>query len=211
MKGTAGLSVPIEIVSSDVLDHYRTYSLLERLLQSPAKLSDQPAFQLDGPTQALFIERYYSLDDEVAREIFGKKLSSRYRKDLDEVAEKTMMKLKSCRRQFDNVKRVFKVVEEMPGNLTNNIRQQFLLPEELARKYAAIVFIACLRFETSKKKLQYLDFSDFYECSLVIMSLWTYTYQHSGPEYYDTEMDKEFLLDLRELRSLLDKEKEIKQ
>jgi len=35
--------------------------------------------------------------------------------------------------------------------------------------------------------------------------------QHTGPEYYDTEMDKEFLLDLRELRCLLDKEKEIKQ
>ena len=43
------------------------------------------------------------------------------------------------------------------------------------------------------------------------MTFWTYTYQHSGPEYYDTEMDKEFLLDLRELRCLLEKEKEIKQ
>lgn len=79
------------------------------------------------------------------------------------------------------------------------------------RKYAAIVFIVCLRFETSKRKLQYLNFSDYYECSHSIMTFWTYTYQHSGPEYYDTEMDKEFLLDLRELRCLLEKEKEIKQ
>lgn len=78
-------------------------------------------------------------------------------------------------------------------------------------KYAVIVFIACLRFETAKRRLQYLDFSDFYECALAIMSYWTYTYQHSGPEYYDTEMDREFLLDLREIRGLLDKEKEIKQ
>lgn len=79
------------------------------------------------------------------------------------------------------------------------------------RKFAVIVFIACLRFETAKRRLQYLDFSDFYECALAIMSYWTYTYQHSGPEYYDTEMDREFLLDLREIRGLLDKEKEIKQ
>lgn len=43
------------------------------------------------------------------------------------------------------------------------------------------------------------------------MTFWTYTYQHTGPEYYDTEMDKEFLLDLRELRCLYEKEKEIKQ
>lgn len=80
-----------------------------------------------------------------------------------------------------------------------------------SRKYSAIVFIASLRFETAKRRLQYLNFSDFYECAQAIMTYWTYTYQHSGPEYYDTEMDREFLLDLRELRCLLDKEKEIKQ
>ena len=43
------------------------------------------------------------------------------------------------------------------------------------------------------------------------MNFWTYTYQHLGPEYLDTEMDKEFLLDLREIRYLLDKEKDVKQ
>lgn len=79
------------------------------------------------------------------------------------------------------------------------------------RKYAAIVFLASLRFETSKRKLQHLNFGDFLECAQAIMTFWTYTYQHTGPEYYDTEMDKEFLLDLRELRCLLEKEKEIKQ
>lgn len=79
------------------------------------------------------------------------------------------------------------------------------------RKYASIVFLACLRFETSKKKLNYLSFDDLFACSQAIMNYWTYTYQHTGQEYYDTEMDKEFLLDLRDLRYLLDKEKEIKQ
>jgi hypothetical protein len=37
------------------------------------------------------------------------------------------------RRQFDNVKRVFKVVEDMQGSVVQNIRNNFLLPEELAR------------------------------------------------------------------------------
>ena len=50
-----------------------------------------------------------SLDPRVSRELIGKKLSSRFRRDLDELAEKTGVSLKSCRRQFDNVKRVFKV------------------------------------------------------------------------------------------------------
>lgn len=69
----------------------------------------------------------------MAREILGKKLSSRYRKDLDEVADRTGVRLKSCRRQFDNVKRIFKCVEELPGSVTNNIKQFFLLPDESAR------------------------------------------------------------------------------
>ncbi|XP_055613327.1 acidic fibroblast growth factor intracellular-binding protein [Uranotaenia lowii] len=204
------VGIQIEWITSDVLDHYRTYSLLERVLDNPAKLSEQPSFQLTPHNRSLIIEKYYSLDDSVAREIFGKKFNARNRKDLDEVAEKTGVRLKSCRRQFDNVKRIFKAVEEMPGNTAQNIRQLFVLPEELAQKYAAVVFIACMRFETCKRKLQYLYFGDFFECSQAIMTSWTYTYQHAGPDYYDTEMDKEFLLDLREIRYLLDKEKEIK-
>jgi len=43
--------------------------------------------------------RYYSFDESVVREILGKKLNSRTRKDLDEVHEKTGVKLTSCRRQ----------------------------------------------------------------------------------------------------------------
>ena len=43
--------------------------------------------------------RYYQFDDAVIREILGKKLSSRNRKDLDDVNEKTKVSLRSCRRQ----------------------------------------------------------------------------------------------------------------
>lgn len=69
--------------------------------------------------------------------------------------------------------------------------------------------MACLRFETTKRRLQYLTFADFRQCAEYIVSNWTYTM--SGPEFYDTELDREFLLDLRDLRVLLDKEKEHKQ
>jgi hypothetical protein len=78
------------------------------------------------------------------------------------------------------------------------------------RRYGAVVFIACIKFETSKKKLQYLTFPDFYYCAQSIMASWTYV-DNGSPEYDDKELDREFLLDLRELRILLDKEKEHKQ
>lgn len=205
-------NIPLDLIASDVLDHYRTYAHLERYLDSPQKLeSSTLSFQLEKTSKLLIIEKYYSLDDAVCRELLGKKLSSKYRKDLDEISEKTSIKLKSCRRQFDNIKRIQKATDESitAGSLLKIIQREFLLSEELAKKYCAIVFIANQRFELSKKKLQYLTFMDFYECSQSIMGYWTYVYQHSSE--IEEEFDKEFLLDLRELRCLYDKEREVKQ
>uniref|UniRef100_A0A0K8TJS3 Acidic fibroblast growth factor intracellular-binding protein n=1 Tax=Lygus hesperus TaxID=30085 RepID=A0A0K8TJS3_LYGHE len=198
----------LELVRSDVFEHYRTYNLLEKLLHNPPKLAEQLHFQIEPITRQLLIEKYYAFDDNVIREILGKKLSSRYRKDLDEVSDKTGVCLKSCRRQFDNVKRIFKAVEDLQGSVLQNIRSLFLLPEELAKRYGAVVFMACLRFETNKRKLLYLTFNDFYECASSIMHHWTYpsgTWDHD-----DIDLDREFLLELREIRSIMDKEKELK-
>lgn len=72
-----------------------------------------------------------------------------------------------------------------------------------------MVFLACAKFETSKRKLQYLTFSDFYHCALVIMGSWTYS--ENSPEYDNQDFDREFLHDLQHLKLLLDKEKEHKQ
>lgn len=204
-------SIPLDLIASDVLDHYRTYSHLEKFFDAPQKLDSSISFQLEKASKMLIIDRYYSLDDSVCRELLGKKLSSKYRKDLDEISERTLIKLKSCRRQFDNIKRIHKCLEEAQpsGSLLKIIQREFLLSEDLARKYCAIVFIANQRFELSKKKLYYLSFKDFYECANAIMNFWTYCYQHS--QEIEEEFDKEFLLDLREMRCLFDKEREIKQ
>ena len=48
-------------------------------------------------------------------EIAGKQLSGRLRKDLDDVSKKAGISLFSAWRQFDNVKRIFKLVEDQPG------------------------------------------------------------------------------------------------
>jgi len=156
------------------------------LLATPQKIGGQAhhlgCFQfVDGTTKQRLIEAYYSLDGVLCREILGKKLSSRLRKELDEISEKTNLHLKSCRRQvsisstlyssvfctnvvsaafflvtcmlhirgkscrnvvctknsyvkcwwnwhqFDNIKRVYKVIEEMPGHYVKNIESQVLV------------------------------------------------------------------------------------
>lgn len=84
----------------------------------------------------------------------------------------------------------------------------------LCRKYAAIVFIINNRFETSKRKLNYLTFEDFSVCASLMMSTWTTVSPMAsganvGPEARDdTEFDRDFLIELRDLRLLLDREKE---
>lgn len=50
-------NAPLELVASDILDHYRTYALLEKLLHTPTKLaSEQLAFQIEPQTSQMLIE-----------------------------------------------------------------------------------------------------------------------------------------------------------
>ncbi|XP_076442471.1 acidic fibroblast growth factor intracellular-binding protein-like [Babylonia areolata] len=192
---------------SDVQDNFRLFSGLESMLKSPPRLQNQQIYQIDEVTQAMLIEKYYSFDSDVVREILGKKLASRTRKDLDDISEQTVVPLRSCRRQFDNIKRVFKTVEEMKGYLVENIRTHFLLSETLARDYAAITFIANNRFETGKKKLAYLSFRDFAVCATHMITNWSYSsVECKNHEDMDVDLDRNFLLMLRELKVLVEKE-----
>ncbi|KAG8202157.1 hypothetical protein JTE90_010514 [Oedothorax gibbosus] len=191
---------------SDVLDHYRTFQMLERLLHYPKRLAEQWIFQISESVQRMLIERYYEFEDSVIREFLGKKLSARNRKDLDDVSEKAGVQVKSCRRQFDNVKRVYKIVEECSGDLVESIQATFMLSENLARKYAAIMYLTSNRFETSKRKLQYLSFDDFLYCANWMMINWGCPKPDCSFEETPLEMDREFLQDLRELKQILDRE-----
>eukprot|EP00058_Branchiostoma_floridae_P000443 XP_002585931.1 hypothetical protein BRAFLDRAFT_289524 [Branchiostoma floridae] len=198
-----------DMLQSDTLDNYRTFSLLERFLQSPPKLATQVLLQIPAAVQRTLIEKYYDFDSTVIREILGKKLTNRHRKDVDDVSERTNIRLRSCRRQYDNCKNIFKTVEDMEGSLVNNISGHFLLPEKLAKRYAAIVFFSNNRFETGKKKLQYLSFDDFAYCADLMIHNWTFGAAGNGPSLYDSqaddmdvEMDRVFLQELRDLKVL---------
>ncbi|XP_071963646.1 acidic fibroblast growth factor intracellular-binding protein-like [Antedon mediterranea] len=201
------VNVKLQYIISDIEDNYRNFMAIEKYLRNPLSLSHQVMFQIPHKTQEFLIQEYYSLNSSVAREILGKKLSSRHRKDLDEVSEKTDVTLKSCRRQYDNFKRVFKAVEDMQGSMVKNITDNFLLSKELAKKYAAIVFFANNRFETGKKRLAFVTFDDFVYCADKMMNNWTVGSASSlAKEDLDADFDRNFLQDLRELKILGEKE-----
>ncbi|XP_031567326.1 acidic fibroblast growth factor intracellular-binding protein B-like [Actinia tenebrosa] len=193
------------VIFNDTKDHYRLFDMLAHFLQNPLMLGKQLLVQISPDTQDMLIQRYYSFDKEVMREILGKKLTGRQRKDLDDVCEKTKVYLKSCRRQFDNVKNVFRTIEDSEnGNLVEIIKKNFLLSDELARQYASIVFMAVHRFEISKKRLLYLTFDDLAYCSEQIIENWTVGTDESGTgqDVGETgvEFDRSFLQDLRDLK-----------
>ncbi|XP_072027531.1 acidic fibroblast growth factor intracellular-binding protein-like [Amphiura filiformis] len=195
-----------DILRNDTVDNYRTFIAMENHICNPPTLAYQPLFQIPPDMRKLIIEKYYELDYTMAREIMGKKLSSKHRKDLDEISEKTKVPLKSCRRQYDNFKRVFKTVEDMEGPMVKNIQTHFLLSEELAKKYCAIVFFANNRFETGKKRVQYLTFNDLVVCADLMISNWTVGSTDSRKEDLDADFEREFLQQLRELKLIVDKD-----
>ena len=67
--------------------------LLAKHICSPESLPDEKKMTF------LMLVRYYGFDKEVIREILGRKMSAKLRKDMDDVSEKTGIPLKRCRRQ----------------------------------------------------------------------------------------------------------------
>ncbi|KAF9428474.1 hypothetical protein BGZ94_002265 [Podila epigama] len=191
--------VPARVLKSYITSQYRTYELMHHYLHHPRHFAGQFMFPLSLSAKQHLIERYYSFDESVIREILGKKLNSRTRKDLDEVHEKTGVKLPSCRRQFDNLKRVMKKVEDAEGRtLVQDIEHQFLLPHELAKQYAHILFIAYNKLDTSRKRLSCYQFGDFEYCGAVLMQYWTASTMDTMPEF-----DPHLAQDVRDLKSLM--------
>jgi len=196
---------------------YRTFELLEPFLQHPTGireedntivdlLANQEVVPLPAHVQSTVIEMYYEFDDAVLRELLGKKLSSRLRKDLEDIAAETGVPLASCRRQFDNMKRVYKITEELMGDIVSNIQQHVLVSNGLASKYARVIFISKNRLEISahKKRLTNLSFQDIEYCAGAFMQFWC-TEDQGEPT---ADMDPAFLRDIADLKSKGTKKKE---
>ena len=193
------------LLLSDTLAQYRNFQALESHLHSPQVFLINHLFQLPPATKCALIECYYAFDEVVVREILGRKLGSKNRKDLDDISERTGISLRSCRRQFDNIKQVLRVVDDYEGSLVQNISQQFNLPEELARRYSSVVFLSHNRFECNKRRVLHLTFSDFTYCANLMIDHWTAGSEGSHAVDDDLELDRDFLQELHDLKlSLID-------
>ncbi|PAA93946.1 hypothetical protein BOX15_Mlig005069g2, partial [Macrostomum lignano] len=196
----------IDMLRCEIANEYRVFDLLERHLQVPDRLQDACLFPVRESAVRRLIELYYQFDAPVVRDLLGKKLNAKTRRDLEDTAERNSLALVSCRRQFDNLRRVFKAVEELKGSLVGNIRALFLLPEHLAKEYAAAVFLTNQRFETSKRKLGFLSFNDFAHCANQMIAHWSYSSKDCASQDMDQDLDANFLRDLKELKAMGERE-----
>ena len=194
-----------QLLQSETEDQYRLFNLLEPYLQNPRTLIKQHVFPIPSHVCKELIEQYYALDEAVIREFLGKKLNARHRRELDDISKSTGISLKSCCRQFDNIKQVLKAVDDLDGSLVSNIKSEFLLPDYLAKIYASVVFMSANKFETGKKRLAYMTVSDFTYCASLMIEHWTVGSDTASSRAVDDdlELDKDFLQELHDLKLYL--------
>ncbi|OQR97083.1 hypothetical protein ACHHYP_20635 [Achlya hypogyna] len=176
-----------DLIWRDTVDQYRLFEKLESYFMQPKLLRTQLLFQIPAWQQQEMTEKYYSLDGPVVRRLLGKKLTSKAQKDLDEVSEQSFRTLKNCRRQFENLRRIYAMLEErnFQGCAARAICDHFLISERLAAKYACVVFLVHGRFEVhmSHKSVSFLTWTDLQFFAALLMGHWVApsAKRHAGP------------------------------
>lgn len=167
------------LASCRVRDDYMVFQNLEHYLQQPLLFAKQAELlQVPSTKLSLFIEEYWSLDEAVATEMLGnRRLTSRSRKDLDEMSLTTRVPLRSVSRQFHNVKRIYAAMEdeeEEDFNLFGFVSTNYLLSHNLSRKYACIIFLFYSKFTLTSllknSRDKRLTFSNFEKCAMVTLA-----------------------------------------
>ncbi|KAJ3347922.1 hypothetical protein HDU83_001684 [Entophlyctis luteolus] len=178
---------------------FRNFELLEHYLHRPKLLFNQLIFALDIDTKRFLIDSYYRFDPRVLRELLGKKLSSRaMRREVEDAHARTHVPLAGCRRMLDNLKRISKKIEDQNGNIQKLIQADFLLQDDLAGQYSRVIFINFYRFDTTKKKIAHLSFSDFDYLGSVVMQYLTVTSENAVDD-----LDVALAQDARDLKTLI--------
>ena len=164
-------------------EQFQFYEWITPFLNEPTQFRTQSVFVLHPSDVAHMIEAYYSYDEIVMRDILGKPLTKAASRDMQEQAVDFRTKVFSIRRQFDNVKRILTRVEQeiqstkgqqSPSERTvlTIIKEDFRLPGELASQYEHIAFLCYNKIETSKSRLNLLDYSEWSAMAAVVKAMW---------------------------------------
>ena len=166
----------------ECLEQFQLYEWITPFLNDPTQFYTQSLFVLQPSDIAYMIEANYSYDEVVMRDLLGKALTKAASRDVQDQAEILGTKVNSVRRQFDNLKRILMRVEfEMANNTASKgshsartvlgvLTEDFKLSVELASQYQHLAFLCYNKIETSKSRLNVLDFSEWSSMAGVVMA-----------------------------------------
>ena len=162
-----------DLLKAEVMDYFRSYEILEKYLKRPVHISTHLSIPIPPHVVGWILEKYYSFDDRVVREILVKRFSKN-RKDLDDISDQCNVSLVSVTRQYENLKRMYAYVEDSKQfqcNILSHIEANFSLPVVLARKYSCLLFLMAGRFSAiSKKRFQNISCVHLQICAAVTMA-----------------------------------------
>jgi len=175
-----------KINMQECAEQFQLYEWITPALNEPTQFHTQSLFVLQPADVAYMIETYYSYDEGVMRDLLGKSLTKAAIRDIQDQAEILGTKVNSTRRQFDNLKRILTRIEQhmlekkSAGNksapasrsILSVIMQDFKLSIELAAQYQHIAFLCYNKIETSKSRLNVLDFTEWSALAGVVMAKW---------------------------------------
>ena len=141
--------------------------------------------------------RYFSLDEAVVRELVGRRLVGKTRRDMDDISKRTMVPLASGRRHFDNLCAVMKTIEESPSNLFTLVKRKFLLPPELIHCYVVALFLNYHQIDVnSQPTVEGMALDVVLECTNTIIRCWSI-------EKCSLAFDSAIAHDMRDLKTAL--------
>eukprot|EP01029_Cantina_marsupialis_P029651 TRINITY_DN781959_c0_g1_i1.p1 TRINITY_DN781959_c0_g1~~TRINITY_DN781959_c0_g1_i1.p1 ORF type:complete len:473 (-),score=97.97 TRINITY_DN781959_c0_g1_i1:80-1498(-) len=163
------------MMKNDTKDGFRSLEAIEQHIRIPTSCPLH-LIGIDEHYFGIIVERYYEFNEHFIRSILGNKLTTKFRKDLDDYAKEDMP-LRSCQRQFDNLRRIFNTMDDQhfEGPMWNILMNDFLLSKELAERYSKLVFLLYHRFQVqpSRKKTLSLTFDDLEYTAGLMMTHWT--------------------------------------
>lgn len=122
-----------QVVLQDTEDQYRTFQDLLPLLTAPQSMWQHADDWFSADDCNYMVRGYYEFDESFMLEIAGRTLSTRQRRVLEEISEMVRIPLRSCTRQFDNLKSMCKVVEDQPGRISDLLRAIYHLDDDMCR------------------------------------------------------------------------------
>lgn len=201
--------VHLKLLQSQIISQFRFFDKMKYLLNDPQTFETSPlTYNIPPSIKRIMIEKYFSFDEIIMREIIGRKLNPKMRKELEEIKEKTKKSLSSCQRQFENILKISKEIREEENSKIDVplfIKKEFLLSETTTNRYCRILFLCHFQMDTIKKRLKDISFEDYEFYSQQMIRFWT-----DSKDIFKITLDFHQFKDLKNILSTKEKLEELK-